>query len=492
MRLLLGQTDTIVSSGALSLKSPLWDLQHKFNPSVTETVVKTRRPYLNGTEATYERKTRQSSKLWRQSCRLLPGGVTANIKFFEPHPIFMKKAKGSRIYDVDGNEYIDYCLCLGPLILGHGHPLVVEAIHEQLARDGTTIFGTPHELEIKMANELKRLVPCAEMTRFVGSGLEATLHAIRLARAYTRKVKIAKFEGHYHGAHDYVAVSVSPPLNLGGPSDAPSAVSNSAGLPEFVLDNTVVFPFNDSATVERLIEKNKDELAAVIVEPVMRGFLPPDRGFLKTLRTVTEENDIVLIFDEIMTGFRLGLGGAQDYFGVTPDMVALGKIIGGGLPVGVFAGESEIMEHVSPVGAKSPFDRVFHSGTFNGCPTVLAAGLATLEVLKKPRTYEHINWIADEVKKSMRDMFEDNGIEAQVIGLASMFQCLFTSEVVKDYRSIARADYKKRVHFDLELINNGVYVRPGRTYYTSLAHTRSDLQATFDAVEKAARAITKQ
>jgi len=402
----------------------------------------------------------------------------------------MKKAKGSRICDVDGNEYIDYCLCLGPLILGHGHPLVVEAIRKQLARSGTTIFGTPHELEIKMADELKRLVPCAEMTRFVSSGLEATLHAIRLARAHTRRVKIAKFEGHYHGAHDYAAVSVSPPLDVGGPSSEPVAVSNSAGLPEFVLDNTIVLPFNNSATVERLIEKNKSELAAVIVEPVMRGFLPPDSGFLKTLRTVTEENNIVLIFDEIMTGFRLCLGGAQEYFRVTPDMVALGKIVGGGLPVGVFAGKSEIMEHASPVGAKSPFDRVFHSGTFNGCPTVLAAGLATLEVLKKPGTYEHINSIADEVKKCMRHVLEDNEIEAQVIGLASMFQCLFTSEKVKDYRGIARADSKKRVGFDLELINNGVYVRPGRTYYTSAAHTRSDLQTTFDAVEKAAKAVT--
>jgi len=441
-------------------------------------------------KTTYVKKTRGSAKLWRKSCEVLPGGVTANIKFFEPYPIFMKKAKGSRIYDVDGNEYVDYCLCLGPLILGHGHPRVVEAIKEQLADGGTTIYGTPHELEIKMADELKHLVPCAEMTRFVSSGLEATLHAIRIARAYTRKVKIAKFEGHYHGAHDYVAVSVSPPLDLAGPSNSPVAVSNSAGLPEFILENTVVLPFDDSAAVERTIEKNKEELAAVIVEPVARGFLPPDRGFLKVLRTVTEENNIVLIFDEIMTGFRLGLGGAQQFFGITPDLVALGKIIGGGLPIGVFAGKSEIMEHVSPVGSKSPFDRVFHSGTFNGCPIVLATGLATIEVLKKPRTYEHINWVADEVKKCMRDAFEDNDTEATVIGLASMFQCLFTSNEIKGYRDIAKADSKKRFDFDLELINNGVYVRPGRTYYTSLAHTRSDLQTTFEAVGTAAKAIS--
>jgi len=444
---------------------------------------------MNDPKTEYMKKTRKSARLWQQSSKLMPGGVTGSIRYFEPYPIFMKKAKGSKIYDVDGNEYVDYGLCLGPLILGHGHPAVVEAIKKQLSEDGTTIYGTPHELEIKMANEIKRLVPCAQMVRFVNSGLEATLHAIRVARGYTKRIKIAKFEGHYHGAHDYVAVSVSPPLDLAGPSNLPIAVSDSAGLPSFILENTIVLPFNDSATVERIIEKNKKNLAAVIIEPVARGFLPPNPDFLKSLRTVTEENNIVLIFDEIMTGFRLGLGGAQEYFGVTPDMVALGKIVGGGLPIGVFAGKSEMMELTSPVDAKLPFDRVFHSGTFNGCPTVLAAGLATIEVLKKPRAYDHINWVADEVKRCIKDAFEDNRIDGQVIGLASMFQCLFTSKRIKDYRDVARADSKKRLSFDLELINNGVYVRPGRTYYTSLAHTKSDLQKTFEAVETAAKTL---
>jgi glutamate-1-semialdehyde 2,1-aminomutase len=351
------------------------------------------------------------------------------------------------------------------------------------------MYGTPHELEIKLANEIKHLVLCAEMVRFVNSGLEATLHAIRVARAYTKKVKVAKFEGHYHGAHDYAAVSVSPPLDMVGPSSSPASVSNSAGLPSFILENTLVLPFNDSATTERLIEKNKNELATVIVEPVMRGFLPPEKDFLKTLRAVTEENDIVLIFDEVMTGFRFGLGGAQQHFNVTPDMVALGKVVGGGLPIGVFAGKREMMELASPIGGELPSDHVFHSGTFNGCPTVMAAGLATIEVLKKPESYKHTNWIADKVKKQMTDSFEDNQIEAQVIGLASMFQCLFTSQRVRNYRDIAGADSKKRVNFDLELINNGVYVRPGRTYYTSLAHTKSDLKKTSEAIDKAARAI---
>jgi glutamate-1-semialdehyde 2,1-aminomutase len=444
---------------------------------------------VNDSKTKYMKKTPTSEKLWKQASQVMPGGVTANIKYFEPYPVFMKKAKGSRLYDVDGNEYVDYCLCLGPLILGHGHPAIVKAIRKQLEESGTTMYGTPHELEIKLANEIRHLVPCAEMVRFVSSGLEATLHAIKVARAYAKKVKIAKFEGHYHGAHDYAAVSVSPPLDMVGPSNSPASVSNSAGLPGFILENTLVLPFNDSAATERLIEKNRKELATVIVEPVMRGFLPPEKDFLKTLRTVTEENDIVLIFDEVMTGFRFGLGGAQQYFNVTPDMVALGKVVGGGLPIGVFAGKREMMELSSPIGGELPSDHVFHSGTFNGCPTVLAAGLATIEVLKKQGSYRHINWVADEVKKQMKDSFEDNQIEAQVIGLTSMFQCLFTLQQVRNYRDITSADSKKRVNFDLELINNGVYVRPGRTYYTSLAHTKLDLKKTSEAIDKAARAI---
>jgi len=438
----------------------------------------------------YVKKTPTSAKFWKQASKVMPGGITANIKYFDPYPIFMRKAEGSKLYDVDGNEYVDYCLCFGPLILGHGHPAVVEAIKKQLDESGTTIYGTAHELEIKMAHEIKSLIPCAEMVRFVNSGLEATLHAVRVARAYTKKVKIAKFEGHYHGAHDYVAVSITPPLDSVGPDHAPIAVPNSAGLPHFITENTIVLPFNDPSTVEKTIEKYKNELAAVIVEPVMRGFLPPDRDFLKSLRTVTEENNVVLIFDEVMTGFRLGLGGAQKHFGVTPDVVALGKIIGGGLPIGIFAGKAEIMELTSPVGAKSPYDNVFHSGTFNGCPTILAAGLATINVLKKSGTYDHINWIAEQVKKCMKDSFEDKKIDGQVIGLTSMFQCLFTpNKKVKNYRDIAKADGKKRVHFDLELINNGVYVRPSRTYYTSLVHTKADLEKTFEAIEKTTDAM---
>ncbi|MDH5437599.1 MAG: glutamate-1-semialdehyde 2,1-aminomutase [Candidatus Bathyarchaeota archaeon] len=443
-------------------------------------------------EATYIRRTPTSKKLWQKAQQHIPGGITANVKHYNPYPIFMKKAKGSKLYDVDDNEYIDYCLCYGPLILGHGHPTVTKAIKKQLDQKGTTTYGTPNEIETKMAKKIKQHVPCAKMIRFTNSGLEATLHAIRTARAHTKKPKIAKFEGHYHGAYDQVTISITPPLSQAGPNQAPIPVSNSAGLPRHILENTVVLPFNDLPNTEKLIKKHKNQLAAIIVEPVARGFIAPDIDFLKGLRTLTEENQIVLIFDEIMTGFRLGLGGAQKHFGVTPDMVALGKIIGGGLPAGAFAGKPEIMKVTSPLGSKHPYDHLFHSGTFSGCPIVLAAGLATIEELEKPRTYNHINWIAEEVKKCMNDVFDDYNIAAQAIGLGSMFQCLFTSQKrIRNYRDTAKADAQRRVNFDLELINNGVYVRPHKPFHTSLVHTKADLDKTFEAIKEATKTVAK-
>jgi len=443
-------------------------------------------------KAEYRKHTLTSEKLWQKASKVIPGGITANVKHYDPYPVFMKKAKASKLYDVDDNEYIDYCLCYGPLVLGHGHPAVVEAIKKQLDERGTTVYGAPNEIEAKMAKKIKGHVPCAKMVRFANSGLEATLHAIRTARAYTKREKIAKFEGHYHGAHDSVTISVTPPVNQAGPDYAPIPVSNSAGLPSHILENTVVLPFNDLSNTERLIRKHKNELAAVIVEPVARGFLTPDTAFLKGLRAITEGNGIVLIFDEVMTGFRLGLGGAQEYFGVTPDMVALGKIVGGGLPAGVFAGKAEIMKVMSPVGSKHPYDHLFHSGTFSGCPIVLAAGLATIGVLERPGVYDHINWVAEEVKKCMNNVFEDYKIAAQATGLGSMFQCLFTSQKqIRNYRDTAKADTQKRASFDLELITNGVYVRPHKPFYTSLAHTKDDLDKTFEAIKEAAKSVAK-
>lgn len=440
-------------------------------------------------ENAYVNRTSSSLKLLEEASKIIAGGITANVKFYEPYPIFMKKARGSKLYDVDGNEYMDYCLCFGPLILGHGHPKVVEAIKKQIDEEGTTIYGTPHELEIKMAEKINRHVPCAEMVRFTNSGLEATLHTIRLARAYTKREKIAKFEGHYHGAHDYLLISMAPPLDVAGPANAPNAVPDSAGVPSFLLNNTVILPFNDLEATEKIIRKHKDELAAVILEPVARGFLPAEIQFLKGLREVTERYGIVLIFDEVMTGFRLGLSCAQGYFNVIPDLTALGKIIGGGLPAGAFVGRKDIMELVSPVGAKKPWERLFHSGTYNGCPVVLAAGLATIDILEQEGAYEHINWVAQQLKNCIRTSFESHGVDVQILGVSSMFQPMFISHEIRNYRDVAKSDLKKRINFDIELINRGVYVRPGKTYYTSLAHTKDDVEKTLSAIDDAVKTM---
>lgn len=437
----------------------------------------------------YFGRTPRSLKLWEEASKIIPGGITANVKFYEPYPIFMKRARGSKLYDVDGNEYIDYCLCFGALVLGHGHPKVVEAVKRQIDEGGTTMYGTPHELEIEMAKKIINHLPCAEMVRFMNSGLEATLHAIRLARAYTKRDKIAKFEGHYHGAHDYVLISMAPPLDAAGDAAAPNPVPDSAGIPKCVLENTIVLPFNNLEATEKILRRYKDEVAAVIVEPIARGFLPADSEFLKGLREITERHGMLLIFDEVMTGFRVGLSCAQGYYGITPDLTALGKIVGGGFPAGAIAGRKDIMELFSPLGAKKPWEKLFHSGTYNGCPVVLAAGLATLEVLEQPGVYEHINWVAEKVKNGIKSSFERYGIDVQVLGITSMFQPIFASHEIRNYRDVAKADSKMRTRFDLELVNRGVYVRPGKTYYTSLAHTANDVEKTLNAIEEAAKAI---
>jgi glutamate-1-semialdehyde 2,1-aminomutase len=421
----------------------------------------------------------------------ITGGVTANVKYYDPYPLFMKRAKGSKLYDVDGNEYIDYCLSFGPLILGHGHPKVTHAIMKQLEESGTSIYGTPHELEMSMAKKIVDLVPCAENVRFTNSGLEATMHTLRLARAFTGRKKIAKFEGHYHGSHDYVTISVTPRLDEAGPEDAPVAIPDSSGILPSIVENTVVLPFNNLDSTLKLIKKNASDLAAVILEPAIKGYLLSDREFAKGLREITERNGIVLIFDEVMTGFRYGLHCAQGYLGVTPDLVALGKVVGGGLPAGAFAGKKEIMELVSPQRyGKEP--RLFHSGTYNGCPTVMAAGLATLGVLETSGSYEHIDGIAEGLKRGMRSIFDREGIEAQIVGPRNIFCVLFTSRKVVTYRDIVKADIKKRSVFDACLINNGVYIRTTRAFYTSLAHSDNDVEKTLHAVELAAKKTKTQ
>jgi glutamate-1-semialdehyde 2,1-aminomutase len=436
----------------------------------------------------FRERTSKSRYLNSEASALLPGGVTANVKHFVPYPIFMRRAAGSHLWDADGNEYIDYCLCFGPLILGHGPREVWRALEEGWQRLGTSLFGTPHEGEVEMARRLRSLYPAAEAVRFTNSGTEATMHALRLARAYTRKRKVAKFEGHYHGVHDSVLVSVSPKVATAGPVTSPRARASADSVGRQTLDNTVVLPFKDLDASLRRLRRNLRTIGAVILEPIARGYLAADREFLRGLREFTAERDIPLIFDEVMSGFRVGIGGAQEYFGVRPDLLALGKVLGGGLPMGAFAGRRDIMEIASPIG-REPSRNLFHIGTYNGNPLATAAGLATLDVLAEAGVYEALNRQTEELKAGLQEVLRTREEDVQVLGLGSVFSVLFTSRPVRNYRDVAAADSRRRQLFDLGLLNRGIYVCPGKPFYLSTAHAAEEIARTIEAADAAAHDI---
>ena len=433
--------------------------------------------------AEYKARTRKCADWFERAKRSLPGGVTGNVKFYAPYPVYASRAKGGHLWDLDGNEYVDFMLCFGPLILGHGHPKVLAAVRDQLERDGTVIFGAPHEREAVLAERLVSIFPWSERVRFTNSGLEATLHAIRIARGLRRRTMIAKFEGHYHGSYDEVLVSLTPPLDRAGPSSAPTGVPGSISTPEAELRNVLVLPYNDLDATTRLLKAHREDLAAVIVEPVQRGFVPADREFLKGLREATADLGIVLIFDEIMSGFRMErLGGAATTAGVDPDLMCLGKIIGGGFPCGAFLGTEEVLDVIDPV-TRAKDDRVFHGGTFNGHPTVLAAGLATLDVLAEPGTYPRLNGLTDRLRDGLNDLFGRLGVDAQAVGPGSTFNVVFSRNPLRNYRDATRGDAKKRQLFDYGLLARGIHFHPDKPFYTCTAHTDGDVDATLEAAE---------
>ena len=433
--------------------------------------------------AEYQARTKKSAAWHAEASRSLPGGVTGNVKFYSPYPVYAKRAQGGHLWDLDGNDYVDYMLCFGPMILGHGHPKVLDAIRKQIDRDGTLIFGPPHELEVRMAERLKRIFPFADLVRFTNSGLEATLHALRIARGVKHRVKIAKFEGAYHGSYDEVLVSLTPPVAEAGPADAPKPMSGSLSTTPAELQNTVVLPLNDLDACNRILKAHKDELAALIIEPVQRGFLVADPEFLKGLRETTKALDIRLIFDEIMSGFRMEkLGAVQTMVDVKPDLMTLGKIIGGGFPCGAFLGTKELMDAVNPV-TRPANDRVFHGGTFNGHPTVLAAGLATLDVLEEPGTYPYLNKVSDQLRDGLDGLFADLRFEAQAVGPGSTFNVVFAKGPLRNYRDAARADKKLRQLFDYGMLARGIHFHPDKPWYTCTAHTAEDVDRTLTTAE---------
>ncbi len=432
----------------------------------------------------YKLRTKKSAEWFQTASQHLPGGVTGNVKFYPPYPVYLKKAKGSHVWDLDGNELIDYMLCFGPLILGHGHPKVVKAVNDQLKRDGTQILGAPHELEAVMAKRLKGIFPFADTVRFTNSGLEATMHSLRVARGAKRKARFAKFEGAYHGCYDEALVSLTPGLDDAGPENAPNTVSGSFGTSSTTIQNVQVLPYNDIENTDKILRAHKDDLAAVIMEPVQRGFVVPDVEFLKAVRETTRELGIILIFDEVMSGFRMEkFGGACTAYGVDPDMICLGKIIGGGFPCGAFMGKREIMDMVNP--ATTPKDkRVFHGGTFNGHPTVLAAGMATFDVLEQSGTYPYLNKISDKLRDGFNDLFGRLGFQAEAIGPGSTFNVVFTKGRVSDYRDVTKCDSKTRQLFDFGLLARGMHFHPDKPFYTCTEHSEKDVDHTLKAAEE--------
>ncbi|MCY0883301.1 MAG: glutamate-1-semialdehyde 2,1-aminomutase [Acidianus infernus] len=395
-----------------------------------------------------------SSELWKEALRYFPGGVNSPVRAaVKPYPFYVSYGKGAYIYTEDGNSLIDYVLGYGPLILGHANEYVKERVIEQIEKGW--LFGIPSRVEIELAKKISLHMPSIEKIRFVNSGTEATMNAIRLARGYTKRDKILKFNGNYHGAHDYALVDA-------GSAASEFGVPNSEGIPEEVLKTVIVCEYNDLQCVEKKL-KNED-VAAVIVEPVMgnMGVIPPEKDFLKGLREITSTYNTLLIFDEVITGFRLSMGGAQEYFGVTADLTTLGKIIGGGFPIGAFGGKREIMDMLTPSG------KVFNAGTFNANPISMSAGLATLEVMERENVIEKTTYVAEKVTEELERIKYPHVINR----VKNMFQIFFGVEKVSNATEARRAKKEVYLQFQINLMKNGVYFPPSQfeSVFTSLAH----------------------
>jgi glutamate-1-semialdehyde 2,1-aminomutase len=422
----------------------------------------------------------KSEKLFEQAKKKIPGGVNSPVRAFQPYPFFTKYAKGSHIVDVDGNDYVDYCMGYGPLILGHAHPQIMKAIRDQLEKG--TLYGTPTEQEVKLAEMISELVPSAEMVRLVNTGTEATMSAIRAARGYTGKKKIIKFEGCYHGAHDYVLVKAGSGATTFG-------IPTSLGVPEETTCNTIVVPYNDADAFEKVVKSEKKDLAAVIVEPVMGniGVIPPKEGFLEAIREVTEKYGVVLIFDEVITGFRLALGGAQEYYGIKPDMTTLGKILGGGFPMAAYVGEEEIMRMIAPSG------KVYQAGTYSGNPISVAASMRILTYLrgKGDDFYSGMESKCESIVKPLRSILDELHLNFQINHIASMFQLFLTEELVYDYPTVKKADNNKFMEFHKKLLAKGVFLPPSQfeTCFVSTVHSARDVRKTLDGFEAALQSL---
>ncbi|MDJ0619546.1 MAG: glutamate-1-semialdehyde 2,1-aminomutase [Calothrix sp. MO_192.B10] len=418
-------------------------------------------------------KTTKSQEIFAAAQNLMPGGVSSPVRAFKSvggQPIVFDHVKGAYIWDVDGNQYIDYVGTWGPAICGHAHPDVIAALHDALEKG--TSFGAPCALENVLAEMVIAAVPSMEMVRFVNSGTEACMAVLRLMRAFTKREKVIKFEGCYHGHADMFLVKAGSGVATLGLPDSP-------GVPKSVTSNTLTAPYNDLEAVKALFEENPGEIAGVILEPVVgnAGFITPDAGFLEGLRELTQEHGALLVFDEVMTGFRIAYGGAQEKFGITPDLTTLGKIIGGGLPVGAYGGRRDIMSMVAPAGP------MYQAGTLSGNPLAMTAGIKTLELLRKPGTYEYLDKITKQLADGLLAIAKETGHEACGGQISAMFGMFFCPGPVHNYEDAKKADTNKFGRFHRGMLERGIYLAPSQfeAGFTSFAHTEADIQQTLQA-----------
>ncbi len=424
---------------------------------------------------------RRSIGLYHRALEIIPGGVNSPVRAFKAigiPPSFIERAKGSKIFDVDGNEYIDYVCSWGPMILGHAHPEIVSALKKAIPKG--TSFGAPTPLEVELAGRVRKAFPSMEMVRMVSSGTEAAMSAIRAARGYTGRAKIIKFEGCYHGHGDSLLVKAGSGATTFG-------IPDSLGVPEDLAKHTLTATYNDLESVITLVNRYPDQIACIIVEPVAgnMGVALPERGFLEGLRKICDENEILLIFDEVITGFRVAYGGAQELYKIKADLTCLGKIIGGGLPVGAYGGRKAIMDKVSPLGG------VYQAGTLSGNPLAMTAGIATLGLLRAKKGYEELKKKTLYLTENISERAEERGIPLTINRATGLFTLFFTEGPVKDYLTAKTSDTKRFAQFFVEMMEQGIYLPPSQfeAWFLSLAHTQKDLDKTIEACDSAFQKI---
>lgn len=438
--------------------------------------------------STSPRKVDKSRAIYQRIDPIVPGGTHSNIRFFDPHPLWFARGKGSRIWDVDGNEYVDCVINMSALILGHGDERVTKAVKEQL-ESGLTC-GVETELNVEAAERIKEMVPCAESVKLSNSGTEAVMKAMMIARGYTGRQKIIKLEGGYDGWHDSAAISHKPSLKKAGPRTRPRCVPENLGLLRTATASTIVMPFNDLESAEKIIKRNRRELAAVIIEPIMFniGCACPEEGYLGGLKEITDRNDVLLIFDEIISGFRVAPGGAQEYYGVTPDMATFAKAIANGFPMSAVAGRADVMKVTEPGG------KVGWAGVYNSSQVCVAASVATLKLLKDGGVQKELNQVSADLERKFAKLAEEEGVSARLQALGGQFQVYFTDEEVRDYRTAAKADSERFKAFQAEMLREGIYTLPIALFHHGLvaSHSKKDLEKILTAMRASLQRAKKQ